>query len=254
MNLPNDRRLRRYLLLAARIGVLAAVLATIAALSAYYTVRRSVAGRDVQVPDLTSLNVQEAGELLKRSGLLLEPAAQRNDARMEEGRILAQDPPPGSSIKPQRKVKVVVSLGNKVSAAPELRGLAARRAQITLQQQGTRLGAEIYVYSRREAENLVIAQDPLPGSVTVQDGRIALLVSRGAPERVYVMPNLTGRTEAEAVAFLSRAGLKPAPTRRDPGSRAVPRVIVGQDPEAGYPVRSGDLVTLTLAGEGGTGG
>jgi len=254
MNILDNHRLRRHLLLAAKLGVLAVVLATIAALSAYYTVRHSVAGRDVQVPDLTSLNVQEAGALLKKSGLLLDLAAQRNDDRVEAGRILAQDPPPGSAIKPQRKVKVVVSLGNQVTAAPELRGLAARRAQITLQQQGTRLGAEIYVYSRREAENLVIAQDPLPGSVTVQEGRIALLVSRGAPERVYVMPGLTGRTEAEAMRFLSRAGLKPAPSRRDPGSHAAPGTIVDQDPEAGYPVRAGDLVTLTLAGEGAAGG
>ncbi len=254
MSLSDNRGLRRHVFLAVKLGVLAVVLALIAALSAYYTVRRSVAGRDIQVPDVTSLDVREAGELLKRSGLFLEQAAQRNDDRVEEGRILAQDPPPGSAIKPQRKVKVIVSLGNKVSAAPELRGLAARRAQITLQQQGTGLGAEIYVYSKREPENLVIAQDPLPGSVTVQDGRIALLVSRGAPERTYVMPDLTGRMEAEAVRFLARAGLKPVPSRRDPGSHGAPGTIVGQDPEAGYPVRAGDLVTLTLAGEGGTGG
>lgn len=254
MSLFDNRGLRRHAFLAVKLGFLAVALAIIAAFSAYYTVRRSVAGRDVQVPNVTSLEVREAEDLLKKSGLFLELAAQRNDDRMEEGRILAQDPPPGSAIKPQRKVKVIVSLGNKVSAAPELRGLAARRAQITLQQQGTRLGAEIYVYSRREPENLVIAQDPLPGSVTVQDGRIALLVSRGAPERTYVMPELTGRTESEVVRFLTRAGLKQAPSQRDSGSRGAPGTIVGQDPEAGYPVRAGDLVTLTLAGEGGTGG
>jgi beta-lactam-binding protein with PASTA domain len=43
--------------------------------------------------------------------------------------------------------------------------------------------------------------------------------------------------------------LRPAPPRRDPHSAASAGTIVAQRPESGWPVRSGDLVTLTLAGE-----
>ncbi len=254
MKLPDRDQLRRHLVLAAMIGLLVVVLAAIAALSAYYTVRKSVAGRDVQVPDLTEMTVADATALLKRNGLVLDEAAQRNDDHVEEGRILAQDPPPGSVLKLDRKVKVVVSLGNKVTLTPELRGGAARRAQIALQQQGSRIGSEIYIYSRREAENLVIAQDPLPGSTATHDGRISLLVSRGPRPRSFVMPDLAGRPESEAAAFLSKVGLRPAPSRHDPARRAPAGTVVGQDPEAGYPVGAGDLVTLTIAGEGAAGG
>jgi eukaryotic-like serine/threonine-protein kinase len=247
-------RLRRLLLLATKVGLLAMTLALIAALSAYYTVRNSVSGRDVQVPDLTRMTIEEATALLKQRGLLLEQAAQRNDDAVEEGRILAQDPPSGSAIKLQRKVKVVVSLGNKVTATPELRGGAARKAQITLQQQGMRIGSSLYVYSKRVAENLVIAQDPLPGSIGPRSGTIGLLVSRGERPRTYVMPSLVGRAEGEATAFLARAGLKAAPSRHD-GSRPAPRgTVVAQDPQAGYPVSVGDIVTLTVAGESQSGG
>ncbi len=254
MKLPDRDQLRRLVFAAAKVGLLAAALALIAALSLYYTVRRSVAGRDVQVPDLTGKTVQEATALLKTRGLLLDEAAQRNDDRVEEGRILAQDPPSGSTIKPQRKIKVVVSLGDKVTPTPELRGDAARRAQITLQQQGLRIGSEIYLYSKREGENLVIAQDPLPGSTGLHAGAISLLVSRGQRPRTFVMPDLIGRQEAAAVKFLSRAGLKPAPSRHDAGRLGPAGTVVGQDPEAGYPVHAGDLITLTVTGEGGSGG
>ncbi len=248
MKLPGGDQLRRRAIRTAQIGAVAIVLAGVAALSAYFTVRRSISGRAIQVPDLSQMTVEEASALLKKSGLVLEEAAQRNDERIEAGRILAQDPPPGADIKLQRKVKVVVSLGDKVTSVPELRGGAARRAQITLQQQGMRLGSQVYVYSRREEENLVIAQDPLPESAGLRQGMIALLVSRGTPPRTYVMPDLTGRTQAEVTTFLSRAGLKPGPVRRDPGRAGRPGTIVGQNPPAGYPVRSSDLVTLTLAG------
>lgn len=245
---------RRYALWAGWIVLLAAAMVLVAALSAYFTVRRSVSGRDVAVPDLTRLTVQEAQEALSRVGLLIEQVAERNDDRIEAGQILAQEPPPGSVIKRGRKVKVVVSLGDRVDAAPELRGTAARRAQITLQQQGLRIGREVYVFSRRVPEDMVIAQDPPPETARQPGSRVDLLVSRGTRPRAFVMPDFTGRREAEVVAFLARSGLRTAPARHDPGRPGPAGLVVAQAPEAGYPVRAGDLITLTVSGEGGSGG
>jgi serine/threonine-protein kinase len=246
-NLQRDQ-LRRYTLLIARVAIFAGLLVIIAAFSAYFTVRHSVVGRDVQVPDLSGLTSEEAAALLEKHGLVLEEATRRNDERVEAGRVLAQDPPAGAAIKLQRKVKVVVSLGDKVSSIPELRGGAARKAQITLQQQGMKLGDQVYVHSRKAEENMVIGQDPLPEGAGLRDARVTLLVSRGVSPRTYVMPRLAGRGENEAVAFLARAGLRVAPVRREAGSGALPGTVVAQNPESGYPVRSGDLVTLTVAG------
>lgn len=254
MNVPGGAGLRRHAILVAKVGLLAGFLAVVGALSAYFTVRRSISGRDVQVPDLSSLTIEEATAALKQRGLLLEEAAQRNDDRVEAGRILAQEPPPGTDIKQQRKIKVVVSLGDKVTSIPELRGGAARKAQITLQQQGLRMGDQLYVYSRRDEENMVIAQDPLPESAGLREGKVALLVSRGTPPRIYVMPDLTGRTQAEVVALLSRAGLKPGSVRRQAARGSVPGTVMAQDPAPGYPIKSGDLVALTLAGGADDGG
>jgi len=247
-------QLRRIVILLAWIGGFAGLLVVVVGLSAYMTVRRSVSGRDVEVPNLSGLTAEDASALLKKNHLVLEEAAQRNDETMDAGRILAQDPAPGTAIKPQRKVKVVISLGNKVNSIPELRGGAARKAQITLQQQGMKLGDQVYVYSRRVEENMVIAQDPLPESAGLRDAKVALLVSRGAPPRAYVMPNLMGRGETEVLAFLARAGVRVAPLRRDPSSAGAPGTVAGQEPSPGFPVRSGELVTLTIAGGGRDGG
>jgi serine/threonine-protein kinase len=241
-------RLRRHALLALKIGALGAVLTGVAAFSAYLTVRRSVSGRTVHVPDLTSLSLEAATAALREKGLLLEEAAQRNDEIIEAGKILAQDPPPGADIKMDRKVKVVLSLGNQVSTIPDLRGGAARKAQITLQQQGMTLGDQVYVATRRAGENVVIAQDPLPQSAGLREARVAILVSRGTPTRTWVMPDLTGRTEAEVTTFLGRAGLRLGPVRRDSGSTRPGGTIVAQTPPSGYPVNSTDVVMLTVAG------
>ena len=247
MNIPSKEKIRRHLFLAAKIGALGMLLAVVAAYSAYYTVRQSISGGEVEVPDLTGLTVEEATTTLAESGLILEEATRRNDERIEEGLILEQDPQPGAGIKTRRKVKVVISLGDSVNPIPDFRGGAFRKAQITLQQQGMKTGSQVYVYTKREGENLVIGQDPQPGSAGWPEGGIGLLISRGDRPLTYVMPDFVGRSQSEAVAFISRAGLRRGPVRRDTGGRATPGTIVAQNPPAGYPIRHGDPVTLTVA-------
>ncbi|MCZ6696536.1 MAG: PASTA domain-containing protein [Acidobacteria bacterium] len=241
------KSVRRGLILATWIAAWIGGLVMVGALSAYYTVRYSVSGRVVQVPDLTNKTIQEGRTLLREQGLILEEAAQRNDDRIAEGRIIEQEPSPGVDIKLQRKVKVVVSLGDKITPIPDMRGGAARKAQITLQQEGMRLGGQVYIYTKREGENLVVGQDPYPGSSGIPERGISLLVSRGDRPLAYVMPNLIGRRQSEVIGFLSRAGLKRGPVMRSPDHPAPQGTIIAQSPAAGYRVRHGDLVTLTIA-------
>jgi len=245
-----DNYLRRQFMLATKILLLAGALAVVAALSAYITVKTTLSGREVEIPDLTEMSVADATQLLAGRGLILEESGRRYDARVEEGRILAQDPLPHSSTKLQRKVKIVVSLGDKVTSIPDLRGGAARRAQITLQQQGMKVAGQVYAYSQREEENLVMGQDPLPGAVGPREGKVGLLISRGRRPRTYVMPDLIDQPEATAVEFLRRAGLRPGPVRHRASRYHRQGVVIAQRPEPGYRVRSGDLVVLTVAREG----
>ena len=243
---------RRYLLTALKIGLLGAALAVVAAVSAYVMVRRSVSGGDVLVPSLAEMTAGEAEAVLRKQGLLLEAVAERNDPRVGPGRVLAQEPPAGASIKRDRKVKVILSLGDKGGAIPDVRGNAARSAQIALQQQGLRVAGQVYAYSPKDPENLVIAQDPPAGEFGRAEAEVGLLVSRGRRPLVYVMPDLTGRPQDEVVRFLERAGLRSGAVRQERTEGGGPaHTVIAQRPEAGYPVRAGDLVTLTVSAGGG---
>src|SRR5262245_57981620 len=126
--------IRRTLVLGLKVFIVGAAVAIVAAVSAYLTVRHSVSGRSVAVPDVVGLSADEAGRLLRRQGLEAETVAQRHDPRVETGHVIAQEPAPGARIKVDRKVKVVVSLGEEGAAVPELRGGAARMAQVNLRQ------------------------------------------------------------------------------------------------------------------------
>jgi len=245
------RALRRTLITGLKVFAVGAALAIVGALSAYLTVRRTVSGREVLVPQLVGLSADEARRLLDKQGLAIETVAERHDPAVEAGHVIAQEPSPGSGIKVDRKVKVVVSLGEAGAAVPELRGGAARMAQITLRQQGYRVAGQVYAFAGKVDENLVLGQDPLPGEFGARDGSVELLVSRGRRPPVYVMPDFVGRRQEEAERVLARAGLRPAPVQHETSPAAEPGTILRQRPESGYPVRPGDLITLVVADAGG---
>ena len=249
MNERPNRPFVRSAVTAFKLLLVVGALVVVAAISAWLTVRRAVSSGDVLVPDLAGLSGPEAEKALRNQGLALDMSTERYDPRVPAGRILSQEPPSGSRIKADRTVRVIVSLGEKGSSVPELRGNAARTAQIALQQQGYRVGDLLYAYTPRSEENLVIGQDPMPGGAGAKDARVSLLVSRGRRPATYVMANLVGHSQQDGLRWLAKAGLRPAPARRDPHSAASAGTIVAQRPESGWPVRSGDLVTLTVAGE-----
>ena len=67
-----DKYLRRHGAFAVKIGVFVSAFAIVAALSAYVTVRISLSGRDVLIPDLTEMSIDEATQLLADARRLSE--------------------------------------------------------------------------------------------------------------------------------------------------------------------------------------
>jgi len=231
---------------ALRFGALALFLGLVFLLSGIVSMRMALTGREVTVPEVTGLDPQTATAVLAAQHLALEIGSERYDLRVEAGKILAQDPPGGTQIKRDRKVKVVTSLGSKVITIPDLRGAASRKAQITLRQQGLKLGNLSYIYSPEVRESQVISQAPLPEADRVRDDRVHLLVSRGASEPAYVMPDLVGLDAKVAQDFLGRKGFRAANLLPESDREAVPGSVIRQSPPAGYQVHKRDVVTLVV--------
>ena len=61
------------------------------------------------------------------------------------------------------------------------------------------------------------------------------------------MPDLTGLSRTAAERWIRVCGFRIGAVRRVPSDSASPDTVVGQLPLAGYPVRSREIVELTLA-------
>lgn len=239
-------RVRRLLVRLAGSSVLLLLMLAAAGAGAWFALWFLAQSSQVSVPDLTDATEEAARKRAASIGLVLEIATERYDRRIGAGRILEQDPAPGSLTRPGRTLRVIVSLGEEEIEVPQLTGRPAREAQLELQRLGLKPGSASFVHWT-DPPDRVIAQQPAAGARRARGERVDFLVSRGSRPRTYVMPDLRGRAEGSGRAMLERSGLRPPATRHEV-RRGVPSgIIVDQHPSAGEPVHERQAISLTVS-------
>ncbi len=242
---PQDRRdgfVRRI----ARFLGLALAFSLIFFFSAWFTVWWVTAGDPVPVPDLREKNVVSALKEAGRIGLDLRVVREEHHPTIPRDGIISQVPAPGTALKKDRNIEVVLSLGSKDFPVPDVRTMSLARAEQTLRNTGYFVGLLTWVHSGEARENTVLAQNPMPRTKTVRENRVDLLVGRGPRPERFRMPDLIGEEVRRAVALLGEAGISPSDVRFEeypgvPGNR-----VIHQSPEAGYPVGTDSSIHLTV--------
>ncbi len=163
---------------------------------------------EVLVPDLANLTVEQAERALAPTGLQLSRAGERFDPGVPNGFILSQDPAQGTPVRGQRRVMVVVSMGEENSSVPDLAGVSRRTADVELARAGLVAGNVTRAPSDDVAEGMVMATDPPADALLSRGTSVALLISSGATDDGWVMPTLVGRDLAVVRRELEALGLR----------------------------------------------
>ncbi len=199
---------------------------------------------EVKVPDLSSLNYDQAEQALRPLGLILSRAGERFDPSVPRGFVLSQDPPPDTPVRGRKRVMVVVSLGEEFSSVPSLFGESLRSARFLLQRSGLRVTGITRAPSEEVGEGLVSGTDPPAETVLPHNATVALLVSSGTGQEQYVMPELLGREIAGIRRQLESLGFRVITPPAAPSVGA----IVYQDPPAGSRITLDSPISLQATG------
>jgi eukaryotic-like serine/threonine-protein kinase len=200
--------------------------------------------REVKVPDLSNLTVDQAERALTAAGLTLSRSGERYDTTVPRGFVIGQDPPPGTPVRGGRRVAVLVSLGEEFGNVPELTGESLRGARLLLERAGLDVGAMVYAPSDQMGEGLIAGSDPGPDRVVPRGTAVALLVSTGAPSELFVMPELVGREVGGVRRQLEALGFNVVTPPSMPGMGT----IVSQDPPAGARIARRATILITATG------
>src|SRR5205085_2317446 len=215
------------------IVLMVAILGVAGIVSALTAMRFAIRGREVDVPPLAGKTVDQAKDILVHNGLVLKTSSSRFSSQVPEGHILDQIPPAHTRLKANRTVKVLVSLGERRFAVPNLIGTSLRAAQLTLAQRKLALGKTLYAHTSDGDSSTVVYQSPVPGTQEGADPSVNILISLGPPAEYYIMPDLIGKS-ADLVASRARNEgfhLGKLNFRKYPGVEA--GVVIQQKPQAG---------------------
>ena len=208
------------------------------------SMRVALRAREVIVPDLTNRTANDATAIAGDLGLAVRlDDARRTDPKIPAGRVIAQDPPAGTTSRQQRVVRVWLSTGPRAASVPELTGESERTAQLRLREDGIDV-ATAEVRSDRFASDIVIAQDPPPRTA---GGQVTLLVNRAAQATTYVMPDLIGVNGERAAAFLRSHGFRVAVVASTPAPGVAAGVVLRQSPQAGFQIAPDEPMSIEVS-------
>lgn len=227
-------------------ALLLVALAAFAGLSAVATMRVLLTSQEVSVPSLIERRVPEAGALAARRGLLLRVEGKRHDPKVPVDRVVAQEPPAGSTLKARRSIRVWLSLGPQRLNVPAVEGESLRTARLSLEQAGLNVARVVEVDAPQE-EGTVLVQRPPAGETDVLVEGVSLLSSRGRAGRDYLMPDLIGRRAEDVLAALQQAGLKVTDVRYRSYPGVAPGIVLRQIPAAGHRVSPRSTVSLDIS-------
>ena len=220
--------------------------------SAYLALTFIIKSEDtVIVPDLTGKDLVYSLELLTNLGLNTKVRGSEYSEIVPKNHIIFQDPDPGSEIKKDRDVRIIISKGPQNVIMPNLEGISIQQARIIAEENGLCTGKISHTYNDIQKKDIVMAQSPSAGSQITRDHCIDILVSDGARPASYMMPDLTGTPLDEAIRVLESLNLELGEIRSTYNKRKPRNLIVQQEPLYGYQVMENSSVNLTINREPG---
>jgi beta-lactam-binding protein with PASTA domain len=198
---------------------------------------------DISVPSVTGMTVSDATTRLEKSGFKLKQGSSRPSEGAPAGTVIEQTPLGGAVDRPGTVVTVVTSAGQREAVVPETKGMSRRDAERALEDAGFSVGS-VTQQSSDAARGTVLATTPAAGD-KVPAGAVTLVLSSG-PQSV-TLPNVVGRSYADARSALEQIGLLVAGSGLDSASTEPAGTVVSQSPSAGRTVPSGTTIQLRLS-------
>ena len=199
---------------------------------------------DGRIPRVVGKSFDEASSILKEAGFTALKGQVRFHRTTPVDVVLEQDPPAGSLQKRGAEVTLAVSGGQRTATVPEVRGTSQQQARIAIETAGFQFGS-VSQQNSPEPRGSVIASDPAAGTTLELPAVVSITLSQG-PATVLI-PDLSGRTLADARSTLEQLGLRLGSTSSDTSSFLPENTVLGQSPAAGASVSAGANVNLRIS-------
>lgn len=203
--------------------------------------------KQVQIPSLVGLNIDEAKAKMDELNLKYEITEEFSPEGKEAGLVLSQEPKyqDNYKINETEEMKLVVSKGMEMVNVPKVAGQSKEDAINKLEELDLKVEITEEI-SDKIAEGIVIKQEPVAGEEIAKDSTVKIYVSLGRGIKEVTVPYVIGKQEAEAKKALEEAGLTVGTIKYESDTTKTNGEVLKQGIEADKKVDEKTAVSLTV--------
>jgi serine/threonine-protein kinase len=198
--------------------------------------------RLVTVPAVVNLPVDQATAALEELGFEVDEQSQQND-QVAEGTVFAQDPEAGTELEEGETVTITVSAGATTNILPTVEGQSVDQARQALAAACFNNVTDTQQPSDDVAPGTVISMSPAGETEVACSTAVTLTVSAGQ----RTIPDVTGRSVAEATNILGQSGYTYAGSTEEASTTVPAGRVIRTDPPQGTSAPQGAQVTLIVS-------
>lgn len=204
-------------------------------------------GKEVKVPNLLGMKVEEAESVLKERGLKLEIDKEVYSPTYGEGEIASQNPLDGMEIKKGQSVKVNISKGMEEGMVPDVTGKTLETATREIEDAGFTVGLVTEDFSTKP-EGIIIRQTPVAGGKAREGDGINLVISKGEEIKTTTVPTLRGLAIDKARTEIEKSNLTIGDNiKYEYSNNMETNHVISQNPAAGSIVNEKTAITLIVS-------
>lgn len=205
----------------------------------------SSSSKEVTVPNLVGMNVDEAKTKLESLNLVLVEAG-TEESDEPEGTILKSNIEAGTKVKENTEVRVIISGGATKIKMPDLVEDDLDTATTILKSYGLKISSSTEDYSDDIPKGKIIRQTPEKDTDVDEDTEITVVISKGPKVVKNTVPSVTGLSEEEAKNKLSNSGFRVNVVTQNTEDQTQNGVVLGQSVEGGETITAGKTITITV--------
>ena len=206
--------------------------------------KQAEANREIEVPNLIGRVFDEVVEEYSKQGIEIIKDKVEYSSEQPEGAIISQTPEKGTKTK-DKKIKVVVSKGEKMVEVPDVTGKDIKVATYELEDTLGFVVEREDVVNEKVASGIIISQSAKKGETLSYGSTIKLQVSKGDGKEIVVVPNVLGKTEADAKSALEALGLSVNVKYSEDKTKSN-GVVIAQSYPQNQTLKQGTLIDITI--------
>lgn len=212
---------------------------------ALYSYNKYFIVKDVNVPLLVGLQEDQAKKLLQEKKLT-GVEGEKQSSNQPAGVVLRVSPEENSIVKENSVVTLVVSSGAEKVTIPDLSNKSESDAELLLSSSKLIKGTVEHRNNDNIPKDQIISQDPAAGEQADAGSAVNIIISDGPLIKMLTVPELIGKTEAEAVQALIDANIKLGKINYDKNDNFIDDVVINQSALGDSQIPADQTIDITV--------